>query len=63
MLCRIMEVEGEFVWNRLRHENAILEGEIETNREESNENDCRSSCLVQFETKEFVRNEGQELKY
>jgi len=46
-----LAVEGEFVWNGMRHENAICEGEIETNREESIENDCRSSCLVQFETK------------
>jgi len=44
------------VWSGLRHENAICEGEVETNREESNKNDCRSSCLVQFETKEFCKN-------
>jgi len=30
-----LAVERELVWNGLSHENAICEGEIETNREES----------------------------
>jgi len=51
-----LAVEGEFVWVGLKHQNAICEGEIETNREEINENDCGLSCLVQFETKEFCKN-------
>jgi len=51
-----LAVEGEFVWVGLKHENAICEGEIETNRKESNENDCGLSCLVHFETKEFCKN-------
>jgi len=37
-------------WNGLSHDYEIFEGERETNREESNENDCRSRCLIQFKT-------------
>jgi len=48
-------VEREFVWNGLKHENAICEGGVETDREETDENDFGSSCLVQFRRKNSAR--------
>jgi len=33
----MLAVEEEIVWLGLRHKNAICEGEMETNREESNQ--------------------------